>query len=121
MQQKINKCVQTSPTHRIKKAICTYAYQATNISYGLLRGLSPPSSAPIIAKTNVSALLPTATSNLVSGPSAIRISVHNASLAQNEDVAVAVNDESQGNAGIVGSGNCAQENPVGVLLRVLEE
>ena len=42
---------------------------------------APPHPAPIVAKTNVSALLPAATSNSVSGPSAILISVHDASLA----------------------------------------
>ena len=62
---------------------------------------APPHPAPIVAKTHASAFLPAATSNSVSGPSAILIPVHDALLAQNKDVAATMNGESEGNAGIV--------------------
>jgi hypothetical protein len=74
---------------------------------------SPPHPAPIVAKTNASGLAAAATSNLVSGPSARIISVHDASLAQNEDVAVAEN------AGLLQNpGTMSPQNTRGILLEV---
>ena len=71
-------------------------------------GPHPPT---IAANTHASGMAAAETSNSVDGPSARIISVHDLSLAQNNDVAAALDDESEGNGSIVSARDGGNNSP----------